>query len=47
MKLMFDIIDSMSNKLVNVVEKASKSNAEIELHEYLARYTTDSISNVV
>jgi cytochrome P450 family 6 len=43
---MFDIIDLMGDKLVNVVENATKSSNAIELHEFLARFTTDNISNV-
>lgn len=46
MKLMFDIIDSMGDKLVKVVEAAAKSSTQLELHEYLARFTTDNIASV-
>lgn len=43
---MFEIIDSIGDKLVGVIENATESSLQIELHEYLARFTTDSISNV-
>lgn len=46
MKLMFEIIDSIGDKLVNVVEIATKTSNQIEIHEFLARFTTDNISNV-
>jgi cytochrome P450 family 6 len=43
---MFEIIDAIGDKLVNVVENAAKPCNEIELHEFLACFTTDNISNV-
>lgn len=46
MKLMFGIIDSIGDKLVSVVENAAKTSGPIELHDFLARFTTDNISNV-
>ena len=46
MKLMFEIIDNIGDKLVSVIEKKSKSSREIEVHEVLARFMTDNISNV-
>lgn len=46
MKLMFEIVDSIGDKLVAVVENATKTSNQTEVHEFLARFTTDSISNV-
>lgn len=43
---MFEIIDMMGDKLVKVVENEIKDSGRIEIHEYLARFTTDNISNV-
>lgn len=43
---MFEIVESIGDRLVNVIEKATESSLQIELHEFLARFTTDSISNV-
>ena len=43
---MFEIIDNIGDKLVSVIEKKSKSSREIEVHEVLARFMTDNISNV-
>lgn len=43
---MFDIIDSMGDKLVKVLSAVTETSSQIELHEYLARFTTDNISNV-
>lgn len=46
MKSMFDIIDLNGDKLVNVIKNAAESSTRIELHEFLACFTTDNISNV-
>lgn len=46
MKFMFETVDNIGDKLVNVIKKESKSSNEIEVHEFLARFMTDSISNV-
>jgi cytochrome P450 family 6 len=46
MKLMFEIIDKIGDKLVTVIENETKTSGMIEVHDYLARFTTDNISNV-
>lgn len=46
MKSMFEIIDMMGDKLVKVVENATSTSSKVEIHEHLARFTTDNISNV-
>jgi cytochrome P450 family 6 len=46
MKLMFEIIDMIGDKLVTVIENETKTSGMIEVHDYLARFTTDNISNV-
>ena len=46
MKLMFDTIQNISNQLVVTLDKSIKSSAETEMHEIVARFTTDVISNV-
>lgn len=43
---MFEIIDSIGDKMVKVIENATKISNEIEVHEFLACFTTDNISNV-
>ena len=43
---MFDIIDSIGDKFVRVVEEVTKESNQVEIHEYLARFTTDNISSV-
>lgn len=46
MKIMFEIIDAIGDKLVTAVENAASSECQIEVHEFLACFTTDNISNV-
>lgn len=46
MKLMFEIVNAIGDKLVNVVEKETEISEKIEMHEILAKFTTDSISSV-
>lgn len=46
MRLMFEIVDSVSDRFVKAVENATESSPEIDLQDYFARFTTDSISNV-
>lgn len=46
MKLMYEIIDVIGEKMVKVIENELKSSSSIEVHEYLAKFTTDNISNV-
>lgn len=46
MKSMFEIVDMIGDKLAGVVQNDAKSSEQIEVHELLARFTTDVISNV-
>lgn len=46
MKSMFEIVDMIGDRFAKVVENDSKSVEQIEVHELLARFTTDVISNV-
>jgi cytochrome P450 family 6 len=46
MKSMFEMVDMIGDKLVKAVEHALNSSTRIEVHEILARFTTDNISNV-
>ena len=46
MKLMFEIMDMIGDKLVKVIADATEISNDIEMHEYLARLATDNIANV-
>ena len=46
MKLMFDIVNEISDRLVRVVGDEVKITSTIEMKEYTAKYTSDVIGNV-
>lgn len=46
MKLMFEIIDKIGDTMVRVVETASQISNDVEIHEFLSCFTTDSIAKV-
>ncbi|KAG5669751.1 hypothetical protein PVAND_000045 [Polypedilum vanderplanki] len=46
MRLMFDIIQLIGNHFVQSLENAIKKSNQLEMHDWLARFTTDVISNV-
>ena len=46
MKMMFDIVNEISDRLVRVVGDDIKSTSKIEMKEYTAKYTNDVIGNV-
>lgn len=46
MKLMFDTLDIIGDQFVCALENATKLSSKIEMHEWLARFSTDIISNV-
>lgn len=46
MKSTFEMVDSIGDKMVSVVENATQTSKQLELHEILACFTTDMIANV-
>lgn len=46
MKMMFEIIDNIGDKFVSAVVKDLQSTNDIEISEWLARFTTDVIGNI-
>ena len=46
MKLMFDIVNEISDRLIKVVGDEVKTTSTIEMKEYTAKYTNDVIGNV-
>lgn len=46
MKMMFNIIVEIGDKFVEAIAKDLKTSEELEVSEWLARYTTDVIGNV-
>lgn len=46
MKLMFDTVHVIGDHFMSSLENATKSSNEMEMHEWLARFTTDVISSV-
>ena len=46
MKLMFDIVNEISDRLVKVVRDETKLTNTIEIREYTAKFTNDVIGNV-
>jgi cytochrome P450 family 6 len=46
MKIMYDTLDVIGDQLVHTLENATKLSNDVEMHEWVARFTTDVISNV-
>lgn len=46
MKMMFDTIDSIGDKFVTLIMRDLKISNDLEISEWLARYTTDVIGNI-
>jgi cytochrome P450 family 6 len=46
MKLMFDIVNTIGDKFVEVTDKEISKSPKMEVGQILARFTTDVISNV-
>lgn len=46
MKMMFDIVNTISDKFISVIDKDLKVSSDLELRELLAKFTTDVIGNV-
>lgn len=46
MKIMFEIVNAVGTQFVKTIESRLKSSNCIEMHELIACFTTDSISNV-
>lgn len=46
MKMMFDIVNSIGDKFVEVTDKEISKSPIMEVKQILARFTTDVISNV-
>jgi cytochrome P450 family 6 len=45
-KMMFGIIDAISDRLVKVVNQAVEQTNSLEMRQWCQRYTSDSIGNV-
>jgi cytochrome P450 family 6 len=45
MKMMFEIVDSISDKLVNVFDKKADDSKSFDAKEWTARFTSDVIGN--
>jgi len=43
---MFEIVDAIGDIMVNVVDKAARTSSDVEVHEILCRFSTDSIAKV-
>lgn len=43
--MMFDIVDSISDKLLDTIALKIKSSIEFEIKSYNAKYTADVIAN--
>lgn len=46
MKLMFEILDTIGDKLVEAVDKELKITDKLEVRELLSKFTTDVISSI-
>ena len=46
MKMMFELIDVISDKLVRVLEDQLQKTNDLEMRDWLQRFTIDSIGNV-
>ena len=46
MKVMFEIIDTIGEKLVDIMNEKSKSAESIEMRDWAGRFTADVIGNV-
>lgn len=46
MKMMFDIVNTIGDKFVSVIDKDLKISSDLEMKELLAKFTTDVIGNV-
>lgn len=46
MKMMFDTINSIGDKFVTLIMRDLKTSNDLEISEWLARYTTDVIGNI-
>ena len=43
--MMFELIDALSNKLVEILEDQLQNTNELEMRSWLQRFTIDSIGN--
>ena len=46
MKMMFDIVDTLGDKLVDVVTVEHKTTSDLEMRDWAGRFTADVIGNV-
>lgn len=46
MKLMFELIDALSDKMVGIIDDQLKNTKELEMRSWMQRFTIDSIGNV-
>lgn len=46
MKMMFDIVDTIADRFLNVMDQQLKSSKSIEMRSLSAKYTSDVIGNV-
>lgn len=46
MKMMFDIVEDIGDKFVEVIDKELSITREMDMREMLAKFTTDVISSV-
>lgn len=46
MKLMFDLVDSIGDKFVRVIDKEHRATDKLDMRQLLAKFTTDVISSV-
>lgn len=46
MKMMFEIVNTISDKFISVIDKDLKISSNLEMRELLAKFTTDVIGNV-
>lgn len=46
MKMMFDTVNMIGDKLVNVINENLQNTNELEMREWVSKYTADVIGNV-
>lgn len=46
MKLMFELIDALSDKMVQIIDDQLQNTNELEMRSWMQRFTIDSIGNV-
>lgn len=46
MKMMFELVDIISNKFVSTIEQELTKMNELEMRSWSQKYTTDNIANV-